>query len=60
MDKVEKHNRTTINAEWHRNNRMPENATDQQRITWHLAHARECGCRPIPDSIKQLISENST
>ena len=24
----------------------------QQRMEWHVAHARVCGCRAIPDSIK--------
>lgn len=26
-------------------NRMPKNATLDQRVTWHLAHLSACGCR---------------
>ena len=37
------------NAAWHRGHRMPVNATLDQRITWHLEHAKACGCRPVPD-----------
>jgi hypothetical protein len=34
-----------INADWHRANRMPTRATLDQRVDWHLAHAKACGCR---------------
>jgi hypothetical protein len=37
-----------LNRAWHEKHRMPANATLDQRIRWHLAHRRECGCRPIP------------
>jgi len=40
-----------INAEWHRLNRMPANPTTDQRIAWHVAHARACRCREIPVKI---------
>ena len=43
-----------LNAAWHRRNRMPRNATLYQRVVWHLAHARACGCRPIPESVLRL------
>jgi hypothetical protein len=36
-----------INAAWHRAHPMPKNPTLDQRIEWHLAHARACGCRKI-------------
>ena len=36
-----------INAEWHRAHPMPTNPTLDQRIEWHLAHAKACGCRKI-------------
>jgi hypothetical protein len=44
-----------LNREWHRLNRMPPKATREQRIKWHVAHARACGCRDIPDSIKSEV-----
>lgn len=43
-----------INAEWHRKNRMPKNATFEQRVKWHLAHTKNCKCRPgIPKKLKE-------
>lgn len=45
-----------INAEWHATHRMPKNATAEQRITWHVEHARECACRPIPAKLREEIS----
>ena len=44
-----------MNADWHQNNRMPARATTSQRMKWHLEHARECGCRPIPHSVLDAI-----
>jgi hypothetical protein len=45
-----------INADWHKKNRMPKNATIDQRVKWHVAHIKACGCRDdIPQSvIKEL------
>jgi hypothetical protein len=41
-----------INATWHKANRMPARATLDQRVAWHLAHLRACGCRSdVPASI---------
>lgn len=34
-----------INAAWHRSHRMPARATLEQRVAWHLAHLKACGCR---------------
>ncbi len=42
-----------INAEWHRKNRMPKNATFEERAKWHLAHAKNCSCRPISGKLKE-------
>lgn len=36
-----------INAAWHRTHRMPKNPTAAQRLRWHLAHAKACGCRTL-------------
>jgi hypothetical protein len=46
-----------LNREWHRKHRMPPRATREQRIKWHVAHARACGCRDIPDSIKSDVAK---
>jgi hypothetical protein len=41
---------------WHKTHPMPKNPTVQQRIEWHLAHARHCACRPIPAGVAKLIA----
>jgi hypothetical protein len=40
-----------LNATWHRTNRMPVRASLDQRVEWHLAHAKACSCRDLPASI---------
>ncbi len=32
------------NTEWHLKHKIPENPTMEQRITWHMEHARRCPC----------------
>ena len=44
-----------INASWHGKNKMPKNATFAQRAKWHLAHEKNCDCRPIPDKLRKEI-----
>src|SRR5262245_42613001 len=44
-----------MNTEWHTRNRMPERATREQRIAWHVVHANNCGCREIPASIRSDV-----
>lgn len=40
-----------LNRRWHLAHVMPPKATDAQRLKWHLAHAKACGCRPIPKGL---------
>jgi hypothetical protein len=40
-----------VNAAWHRTHLMPRSATMAQRVKWHVAHARTCGCREIPSTV---------
>jgi hypothetical protein len=44
-----------IDREWHEAHPMPERATLEQRIAWHLDHAKHCGCRAMPARIRQEI-----
>ncbi len=44
-----------INKAWHDANPMPAQASLDERIAWHLEHAAHCGCRDIPESIKQEL-----
>ena len=46
-----------INADWHREHRMPKNATIDQRVYWHVAHAKHCACRPLEGKILTEIKK---
>lgn len=48
-----------LNREWHEKHRMPPNATLDQRIAWHTEHARNCGCREMPESIRKEIEKRA-
>ena len=43
--------------EWHDKNPMKKNPTLEERIEWHVEHAKHCGCRPMPKSIKDEIEK---
>lgn len=45
------------NGAWHLANRMPKNPTLDQRIAWHLAHAKNCTCRPLGGKILEEIKK---
>jgi len=47
-----------INAEWHRAHKMPPNAAFEVRAAWHVEHARECGCRPVPAKLAEEMREH--
>ena len=44
-----------INARWHALNPMPPRATLAQRVSWHVRHAKMCGCREIPVSVVRAL-----
>lgn len=46
-----------INKEWHLNNKMPKNPTLDQRVTWHVDHARNCTCRALDGKILEEIKK---
>jgi hypothetical protein len=39
------------NASWHHKHPMPMQSTLDQRVQWHLAHAKACGCREMPPTV---------
>jgi len=47
----------TLNAMWYAKYPMPKNPTLLQRIEWHLDHYKNCGCRPIPDKLKEEMKK---
>lgn len=46
-----------INAEWHTKNKMPKNPTLDERVKWHLAHAKNCTCRLLDGKILEEIKK---
>jgi hypothetical protein len=50
---------TKTNAAWHQTHRMPAKATLDQRVKWHAAHAKACGCRVMPASIATEIGKRA-
>ncbi len=40
-----------MNEKWHKSNKMPKNPSKEERIEWHLEHAKNCSCRPIPKTL---------
>jgi hypothetical protein len=46
-----------INAKWHIAHKMPKNPTPDQRIKWHLEHAKNCSCRPLHGKILDEIKK---
>ena len=48
-----------LNKEWHLKNRMPEKATLEQRIAWHIEHAKNCSCREMPEKLKEEIKKRN-
>lgn len=52
------YNRTMkITTEWHIKNRMPKNPTLDERVAWHLDHAKNCSCRPLDGKILEEIKK---
>jgi len=44
-----------INKEWHQRHVMPKSPSLDERIQWHVEHAKACGCREMPPSILKEI-----
>ena len=46
-----------MNAAWHSAHPMPKNPTLDQRIEWHVAHAKACGCREITGKLREDMEQ---
>jgi hypothetical protein len=49
-----------LNKEWHSANRMPVNATLEQRIAWHIEYKKYCSCRDMPEKLKMEMMKRKT
>ena len=47
-----------INKEWHLSHKMPKNPTTEQRVEWHIQHAKHCTCREMPEALANLIAQH--
>jgi hypothetical protein len=46
-----------INKEWHSANKMPKNPTLDEKVNWHMMHARNCQCRKLEGKILEEIKK---
>jgi hypothetical protein len=46
-----------INVAWHLANKMPKNPTLDQRVIWHVDHARNCHGRSLAGKILDEIKK---
>lgn len=45
----------SMNASWHDAHPLGRKATMDARVRWHRAHAKACGCRPIPPTVARAM-----
>lgn len=48
---------TKINKTWHEQHKMPKNPSFDQRVEWHLAHQKNCSCRPISGKLAEEMKK---
>lgn len=41
--------------QWHLAHRLGSRASLDDRVAWHVEHARHCRCREMPEPIRQEI-----
>jgi hypothetical protein len=46
-----------MNKDRHAKNRLPKNASLEQRVGWHEEHAADCACRPVPARVRAAIGK---
>jgi hypothetical protein len=49
--------KSKLNRGWHLSHRMPPKATLEQRLEWHLEHAKNCQCRAITGKIAEEMKK---
>ena len=50
----------TVDVEWHSKNRLPDNPTLDERVRWHIEHARRCACNPSDGDILEELKKKYT
>jgi hypothetical protein len=49
-----------MNRAWHEANVLGRNPTRERRLSWHREHQANCGCRPMPKSVRQDLEGRMT
>jgi hypothetical protein len=49
-----------MNKRWHERHKMRKGASLAERVRWHVAHARNCGCRSMPASVVAEIKRTGS
>ena len=44
-----------MNTAWHEKHRLEKGASMKERVVWHVAHRKACGCRSIPASVESEL-----
>ena len=44
-----------MNRNWHEQHQLSRAASSDDRVKWHVEHAKVCGCRPIPARVLEEI-----
>lgn len=42
---------------WHSKHKLPENPTLDQRVKWHIKHARKCSCPSCDEDILEELKK---
>jgi hypothetical protein len=46
-----------VNKAWHDKHKMPQKANIEAKIKWHIAHHKNCQCRPVPSHLKAEMTK---
>jgi hypothetical protein len=55
MQAFTRKSRNEPNSDWHAIHKLPENATLDQRVKWHMEHARRCPCPARDEDIRSEL-----
>ncbi|MGA2803184.1 MAG: hypothetical protein ABSF89_02165 [Acidimicrobiales bacterium] len=44
-----------LNRSWHEQHRLETKESLDDRVRWHMEHAKVCGCREIPPPVSEEI-----
>jgi hypothetical protein len=46
-----------VNGLWHHKHPLSSRPSFDERVRWHLFHARACGCRTVPKHVAITLRE---